>query len=113
MNRRNFLKRAGLGAAGVAGAVLMPGVLRDEPLDEVSAVSQSVVSNTPDVASTTSSDTGTGTWRWDHINAMTRGELSFADAQAQLDRIDEALKARRRQFEEATRIVDRLTGRRV
>ena len=32
MNRRNFLKRAGLGAAGAAGAVLMPGVLRDEPV---------------------------------------------------------------------------------
>ncbi len=35
MNRRNFLKRLGLAASGVAGAVLLPGALRDEPAAQV------------------------------------------------------------------------------
>ena len=82
MNRRNFLKRLGLGGAAVGGMVIGLGVggddspktmtlQRTKPLVdgevlmaedlntfEVSAVSQSVVSDTPDVVSTTtSSDT--------------------------------------------------------
>ena len=135
MNRRNFLKRLGLGGAAVGGMVIGLGVSGDDspktmtlqrtkPLVdgevlmaedlntfEVSAVSQSVVSNTPDVVSTTtSSDTGTGIWRWDRINAMTQDELSVTE---RMNLATAALTLRRRQIEETTRIVARLNGRRV